>query len=237
MPDPSGSLRIYAPGSLSPLREAILVAFHQAVPEVDAEFAPPAYSGVLAERIRAGAPADVFISANIRYPTELHVAGLAGQPQPMARNRLSLVSRAGLEPPLASVADLARPGLRLVIPPPIDPLGEYALQMLERAGLATAISAKRGNDEVREHLASLRNWLATGEVDAAVLYASMVNAFPGTRSLALPPALDMHDQVLFAICVIGRDGAPHPAAGRFVSWMLGPAGQATLRAGGFLPLD
>lgn len=201
-----------------------------------AEFAPAAYSGVLAQQIRAGAPADVFISANPRYPAELHAAGLARQPRPLARNRL-LASRADLEPPLASVADLVRPGLRVVIPPPIDPLGEYAAEMLERAGLSAAIDAKREKGEVREHLASLRSWLAAGEVDAAVLYASMASVFPGTRHLALPPALDMREHVVFAMCVIARNELPHPAAERFASWLLSPAGQAVLGEGGFLPLD
>lgn len=229
-------LRIFAPGSLRPLQKAILAGFREAAPEVGAEFAPPAYSGVLAQQIHDGAPADVFISASTRYLDELHVAGLTPQPYPLARNRLLLVSRFDLKPPLARLADFARGGLRIVIPPPIDPLGEYALEMLARTGLSDAIARKRERGEVREHLASLRIWLDDGEVDAAVLYASMAESFPTSRITHLPPDQDMHERVVFGIGVIAHDGRAHPAAVRFVEWMLGLQGQAVLQQGGFLPL-
>lgn len=229
-------LRIFAPGSLSPVQEAILAGFRKAAPAVRAEFASPAYSGVLAQQIHDGAPADVFISANTRYLDDLHAAGLAPQPYPLARNRLVLVSRTELKPPLAGVAAFAQRGLRIVIPPPIDPLGEYALEMLERAGLTDAIARKREQGEVREHLASLRTWLDEGEVDAAVLYASMADSFSALRITHLPQDLDMHERVVFGIGVIARHGRSHRAAGRFVDWMRGAAGQAVLHRGGFLPL-
>ena len=233
---PDARLRIYAPGSLRPVRNAILSGFHAAAPGVRAEFASAAYSGVLAQQIREGAPADVFISAHPRYLDELHAAGLAARPHPLARNRLLLVGRADLDPPLTGIEDVARNGLRIVIPPPFDPLGEYAVELLARAGLTHAIARKRERGEVREHLASLRSWLDCGEVDAAVLYASMAGSFPDTRVTLLPPSLDMHERVVFGIGKIERDGRPHPAAGQFISWMLGDEGQAVLRRGGFLPL-
>lgn len=236
MTDAAAPLRIYAPGSLRPVQDAILTGFHAAEPGVRAEFAPPAYSGVLAQQIRDGAPADVFISAHVRYVDQLHAAGLVAQPHPLARNRLLLVSRAELNPPLDDLADFARGGLRVVIPPPIDPLGEYALEMLERAGLADAIARKREQGEVRENLASLRSWLDEGDVDASVLYASMADSFPALRVTTLPPEQDMHERVVFGIGAIERESKSHPAAGRFVDWMLGEEGQAVLLQGGFLPL-
>lgn len=229
-------LRIFAPGSLSPVQEAILAGFREVAPAVRAEFSPPAYSGVLAQQIHDGAPADVFISANTRYLDELHAAGLVRQPYPLARNRLVLVSRTDLDPPLTGLADFARSGLRIVVPPPIDPLGEYALEMLERAGLAEAIARKRGQGEVREQLAALRSWLDEGDVDASVLYASMAGSFPAVRVTHLPPELDLHERVVFGIGVIARRGWTHPAAERFVDWLRGAAGQVVLQRGGFLPL-
>lgn len=229
-------LRIFAPGSLRPVQEAILAGFREAAPEVEVEFAPPAYSGVLAQQLHDGALADVFISASTRYLDDLHAAGLTPQAYPLARNRLALVSRTDLEPPLSGLADFVRSGLRIVIPPPIDPLGEYALELLERAGLTEALARKREQGEVREHLASLRTWLDEGEVDASVLYASMAGSFPAVRTTHLPQDLDMHERVVFGIGVVARHGWSHPAAGRFVDWMLEPVGQVVLQRGGFLPL-
>ena len=229
-------LRIYAPGSLRPLQEAILDGFGNETGNVRAEFAPPAYSGVLAQQITDGAPADVFISANTRYLAELGKAGLVVRSHPLARNRLLLVSRGDLDPPVNDLVDFARSGLRVLVPPPIDPLGEYALEMLARAGLSDALARKQARGEVRVDLASLQSALDSKQVDAAVLYASMVASFPGVRVTNLPRDLDMHERVLFAIGVVERDGRSHPAAGLFVDWLLGEAGQAVLQRGGFLPL-
>ena len=214
-----------------------MAGFHAAVDGVEAAFAPPAYSGVLAQQIRDGAPADVFISANTRYLTDLQAAGLAPQPQPLARNRLLLVSRPDLQPPLTDLAGFVRDGLRIVVPPPVDPLGEYALEMVDRAGLAAAMARKRERGEVREHLASLGPWLESGEVDASVLYASMAGSFPALRITELPPDLDIHERVVFAIGVIEREGQSHPLARTFVDWMLGDDGRTVLQEGGFLPLS
>lgn len=230
-------LRVFAPGSLRPVQETIIAGFQAAVEDARVEFAPPAYSGVLAQQILDGAAADVFISANTRHLSDLQAAGLAPFPHPLARNRLSLVSRVNLQPVLSDLFDLARNGLRVVIPPPIDPLGEYAREMLERAGLAEAIARKRVQGEVYEDLASVRSWLVEGEVDAAVIYASMAGSFATQRIMELQPEQDMHERVVFAIGVIEHNGRSYPMAGQFVDWMLAAEGKAVLQQSGFLPLS
>lgn len=103
-------LRIDAPGSLRPVQTAILDGFHDAVPEVRSEFAPPAKSGVLAQRVHAVAPADLCNPAHTRDLDDLHAAGLASRPRPLARIRLLLVSRAELNPPLRTSSAAASTG-------------------------------------------------------------------------------------------------------------------------------
>lgn len=232
-----GPLRILAPGSLRPVQTAILDGFRREAPEVEAEFGPPAYSGVLAQQILDGAPADVFISANMPYVEALHAAGLIAAPLPLARNRLLLLGRRGLEPPLRDVADLARPGLRLVLPPAgSDPLGAYAAAMLDETGLAAAIAAKRERGEVLESLGALRDGLASGAVDAAIVYGHMAPMFPAAEAVSLPPDQDWHDRVIFGIGKVTRQPPPEPAAEQFVDWMLRGEGQQILLRAGFAPL-
>ncbi|MFT4039330.1 MAG: substrate-binding domain-containing protein [Thermomicrobiales bacterium] len=230
-------LRIFAPGSLWPVQAVILAGFRREAPGVAAEFAPPAYSGVLAQQILAGAPADVFISANMRYVEDLHAAGLIAAPSPLARNRLLLLARRGLEPPMRGVADLARPGLRLVLPPAgSDPLGAYAAAMLDEAGLTAAIIAKRERGEVLETLGALREGLASGAVDAAIVYGHMAAMFPAAEAVSLPSEQDWHDRVVFGIGAVTRAAALHPAAATFVDWMRHGEGRQILLRAGFTPL-
>lgn len=232
------SLTVIAPGSVTPAREALLQAFARVAPDALVRFHPPAYSGLLAEEIRQGAPADLFISASMAYLQALRVEGLVPEPRPLARNRLCLVARAGLTPGELSIHDLGRDGVRLVIPPAgSDPLGEYAALLFARAGLATFIERKRQRGEVRHELASLRDWLVNSEVDAAVIYASMAPLFGKVAEIVpLPESLDMRDEAVFGVGVVRRDSAAHPAAEQFMAFLLAGEGQQVLIDAGFLPL-
>lgn len=231
-------LLIFAPGSLRNVQEPIQAAFRLAAPEVEITFHPPAYSGLLAKQVLDGAPADLFISANWAYVDQLHTAGLMPEPRLLAGNRLALLVRKGLEAELRDLESLLRPGVRLLLPPAAtDPLGQYAQELLQRDGLADAVRAKRERGEIAEHLGTLAEGLRTGQVDAAMMYASTASAFVAHATvLPLPPEHDMHEQIRFALGAVQRDGACHPDATRLVAFLTGAEGQSVLAAGGFIPL-
>ncbi len=232
------SLTVFAPGSFNPVRSALRDRFRDLRPDVELVFHPPAYSGLLAAQILAGAPADVFVSANRRYVEDLHRAGLVPAPRILAGNRLGLVVRADLAGTVRAVIDLARGGLRLLVRPhTTDPLGQYAAELLDRAGLADAIARKRAAGEVIGELGQLSTLLAHGQVDAAIAYATAVAGLPPSAvPVPLPPSLDLHDRIVFAVGALARDGKSHPAAEPFVDYLLGPVGQRVLERAGFLTL-
>lgn len=229
-------LTVFAPGSLSLVREAIIAGFWNVAPEVELRFHPPDHSGLLARQIEAGGAADVFVSASWRYVAELARAGFLPRPQVLAGNRLCLIARPEIAPPIAGIADLGRDGVKLLMPPAEnDPLGRYTEILFARAGLAAAMAEKRRRGEIKERLTALRGWLESGEVDAAVMYVNMAPALAPAAMIPLPEELDLHETIAFGVGVVVRAGRQHPAAEWLVEFLLSDAGQAILTESGFLP--
>jgi molybdate transport system substrate-binding protein len=86
-----------------------------------------------------GRPADVFASADEANMQKLVDAGpVAGTPQIFARNLLQIVVAKGNPQHIAGLADLARPGLIVVLCGETVPCGRYALEAFRRPGHAPA---------------------------------------------------------------------------------------------------
>lgn len=203
-----------------------------------ARFAPArvrssfAGSDRLGAQIRAGARPDVLAAANVALPAALHAAGLVGSPVPFARNRLVLAVPAGRDR-VRSLADLARPGTRLVIGSPSVPVGAYTRTVLSRLPPAQrrAILANVRSDE--PDVAGVVGKLRAGAADAGFTYITDVVAAHGAlRALALPARLQ--PDVVYAAAVVAR--AKHPAQARaFIAGLLRGAGRADLLRAGFRP--
>lgn len=230
-------LIVFAPGSLFPVQEPISAGFREVAPEVVVRFHPPTHSGLLAQQILAGGAADVFISAGWRYVVELQEAGLLVQPEVIAGNRLALLVQADLAAEISDIHDLARPGLRLLVPPQAsDPLGQYTAELFSIAGMEDAIAEKRTRGEISEDLGGLHDTLASKGVDAVVLYASMLETFAAAgTAIPLAAPYDLNDRIVFGAGAIVRDGQLHPAAEQFLAFLVGPPGQSLLAQNGFLP--
>jgi len=233
----SDPLVVFAPGSMLPVQDTLSRGFAGLDLQTPVEWHPPNHSGILAREILQGAAADVFISANWLYVDELHQAGLVPQAEVLAGNRLVMLVRSDVVSQVRELADLTQPGLRVFVPPlELDPLAQYIAALFARARLSDAIAEKQARGEVAEHVMGLREGFATGNVDAAILYATLLPMLPaGATVVALPPDLDMHDLIVFGVGAVVRDSRQHPAAGRFVDFLIGSAGQSILQDAGFLP--
>ena len=94
--------------------------------------APPIWSPQLVQ----GAPADVFASADGKNMYKAVEAGLVtGKPVIFATNTLTIVTGPGNPKGIASLADLTKPGVTLVICAPQVPCGAAAQKVQDAAGL------------------------------------------------------------------------------------------------------
>src|SRR5262249_12649974 len=95
---------LYAAGSLRPALSEVAAAFERATGvAVTRKFGA---SGLLKDEILAGAPAQVFASANMEHPRALAAAGRASPAVLFARNRLCVLARPGLAIATSRVLDV-----------------------------------------------------------------------------------------------------------------------------------
>jgi molybdate transport system substrate-binding protein len=213
----------------SSLQEA-LTAYGTAFPaDVRTSFAG---SDQLASQIRQGVPADVYAAANTAYPWRLYHEGLAERPAVFAANRLVLAVPIGSE--LASMAGLAKPGVKLVIGDSTVPVGEYTREVLGRlpGPERRAILANVRSEE--PEVSSVLAKLVGGAADAGFIYVSDLKTAPPHSLRAISIPRDLQPDVAYAATVL--DDALHPGlAHRYLDGLLGGHGQADLRRAGFLP--
>jgi molybdate transport system substrate-binding protein len=189
-------------------------------------------SDELAAQIRQGVKPDVYAAANTSLPDELHGEGLVARPVVFAGNRLVIAVPAGAAT-IASVADLAQPGVTLAIGSQDVPIGSYTRELLGRLGAArsNAILANVRSDE--PDVKGIVGKLTQGAVDAGFVYVTDVAATGGKLSAIELPA-SLQPSVAYGAAVV--TGAAHPqAARRFVAGLLHGRGAAELRAAGFEP--
>jgi molybdate transport system substrate-binding protein len=193
-------------------------------------------SDELAAQIRQGAKPDVFAAANTTLPDELFEEGLVEPPKVFTRNRL-VVAVPNVETvapgPVTEFADLAKPGLDLVIGAEGVPIGDYTREVLDRlpAGERDAILANVRSEE--PEVKGIVGKLATGATDAGFVYASDVAAAEDElRMLPVPARLE--PEVTYGVAVV--DGAPEPErAHEFIDGLLDGVGAEALADNEFLP--
>ncbi len=219
------SITVFAAASLQPAFQQIGKQFRSR-DNINVEFS---FAGTqsLVEQIQQGAPADVFASADTAHMTSLQNSGLiAGEPQVFARNRLEIAVEKGNPKHITGLADLARPGIVVVLADPSVPAGKYAQQALAKA-------------HVTVHPASLENQVtavvskvALGEADAGIVYVSdIVTGHVG--GVPIPDAENVIAQYPIATLKSAHDAS---AADQFISFVLSADGQALLKAAGFSPV-
>lgn len=235
-------LVVFAAASLTDAFEAVAEAFEAAHPDVDVLF-NFAGSSTLAAQLDRGAPADLFASANPAQMDAAQAAGrIAGTPQTFAYNRLALIVPRDNPAGIASVRDLAQPGVRLLLAAPEVPVRAYTDALLAQlaadpaygAAWRDAVLDNRASEEgnVRQVAAKV----ALGEADAGIVYASDVtpDVAAAVHVIALPGAADL----LAAYPIALTDDTRQPElAQQFMAYLQGDAGQALLAEWGFIPLD
>ena len=182
-------------------------------------------SQTLASQIAQGAQADVFASADTARMKTLQDAGLlAGSPWVFAHNRLEIAVERGNPKGIHSLADLARPGLVIVLADPSVPAGKYAQQALAKAG----VNVKPASLELE--VTAVLTKVALGEADAGIVYVSDIVTSGNVDGIAIPDA-----QNVIADYPIARLDAAQNKSGAdaFITYVLSSQGQAILVGAGF----
>ena len=164
-----GTVTVFAAASLTEAFTAAGTALHVEQPGVTVTFSFGA-SGTLVTQIQQGAPADLVATADTATMQQLVDGGLVDPPVTFAHNRLEIIVAPGNPKHIATLADLARSDLTLVLADPSVPAGKYAAQVL--AGADVEVTPTSLETDVKAAVARVTN----GEADAAIVYATDVHA-------------------------------------------------------------
>lgn len=199
--------------------------------------AQPSYfaSSALAKQIENGAPADVFISADIEWMDYLDNRKLlkAGSRVNLLHNRLVLIvpadNRMQIDiKPGMSLSDVLRDGKLSMADPDSVPAGKYGRAALEKLGVWKYVerSVVRG-DNVRTAL----NFVARGEAPLGIVYQTDARAEKRVRIAGrFPP--DTHPAIIYPVAVVAS--SRHAGAQTFVNYLKSTAARAIFEKYGFI---
>ena len=228
----AATVTVFAAASLGTALDDVIKAHEKLTGDrVRASYAA---SSALARQIENGAPADVFISADIAWMEYLQKKGVV-QPATrveLLRNRLVLIAPAGVAVklgigqgfPLAAVLGANR--LALADPSSV-PAGRYAREALEKLGVWRSVESKvAASQDVR---AALR-LVALAEAPLGIVYSTDAALEPRVQVLDMFPE-HTHAPIVYpaALTVTSKGGA----AARFLQALREPPARGVFERYGF----
>jgi len=234
------TVRVLAAASLAGAFREVGAAFEAAHPDVRVEFSF-AGSNQLRTQLEQGGPGDVLATAD-RKQMDAALASkvVAGTTITVfAHNSLSLIVPAANRAGIGSLADIARPGLKVVVADTAVPAGNYTGRLLEKAageaslGPSFVAAVERNIVSREENVSAVVAKVALGEADAGFAYASDAVGGGGrgkVTPVALPPGLAPRAEYVAAVIARTSNAS---LAGAFVSFVASKQGGAILSAHGF----
>jgi molybdate transport system substrate-binding protein len=196
-------------------------------------------SSVLLTQIQQGAPADVFASAAEEEMDAAVEDGLvAREPEVFVRNREVVMVPQDNPAGIASIEDLAEPGIKLVLAEEGVPAADYAEEILDKANAEYGSGFKQdvlSNVVSRE--ADVRasvNRVALGDADATFGYASDYTPDVRERVKVIRIPEDLNIVATYPIAAL-KDAEDSELAREWVNLVVGEEGQRVLERWGFEP--
>jgi molybdate transport system substrate-binding protein len=220
----SGSITVFAAASLTESFTRLGQQFEAAHPGTKVTFSFAA-SSTLATQIAQGAPADVFASASPRYMDRVVTARAAATSTAFARNVMEIAVPPDNPARIATVADLARPGVTVALCAAAVPCGAVARQVFTNAKVA--VDPVTNEADVKAVLTKVE----LGEVDAGVVYVTDVLA-AGAKVRGITIPADVNASTRYPIATLSASGNA-AVAQAFVDHVLSADGVAVLTAAGF----
>ncbi len=183
-------------------------------------------SDELAAQIRQGVKPDVYAAANTKLPDQLAGEGLLEKPVTFATNELVIAVPDGSD--IASIDDLATPGVKLVIGSETVPVGTYTRTVL---GKLPAAQEQKIMGNVRSNEPDVKGVvgkLTQGAADAGFVYRT--DLVDGLKAVTLPQ--DLQPVVEYGAAVVKGAKQPDLAKQYLDGLTDGPCADA-LRSAGF----
>ena len=219
-------LRIFAAASLADVLPPIAAAWKGG----HASFSFDATSRV-ARQIEAGAPADLFFSADERWMDELQEKGLL-IPETRAdllSNGLVLIVSPGVQSPPKTAAAIADPTFeRLALAGEAVPAGRYAREALEFTNSWDTLS-----DRIVEghNVRTVLRWVSRGEAPLGIVYLTDALIDPQVVvAFHFPP--QSHSPIVYPAAVV-KHSAQRSEATSFLAFCQGPVARSIFEEAGF----
>ena len=194
-------------------------------------------------QVENGAYADVFISASNAYTNTLKSEGyfINETVKPLTTNYVIVILPASNPGNIKTLADLAKPGVKIAIGDKSVPVGTATNAVL--ANLAKSTYGQDWNKSVISNVVTYETTepgvatkVSLGEVDAGFVYESTYTAAPkGSLTAIVIPKTDNYLQT-YTIGVM-KQTKYSGAALEFEDFMLSAAGQQILKEYGFRPVS
>jgi molybdate transport system substrate-binding protein len=239
-PEDAGTLTVFAAASLTDAFDEVAATLEAANPGLDI-VNNYAGSQALVTQLTEAAPADVAAFASNSAMADATEAGVVTvEAQPFVENVLTIVVPADNPAGITSAADLAKPGIKLVLAQEEVPVGGYSRQSICNMGADTAtygddfVTMVAGNVVSEEdNVRSVLSKVDLGEADAGIVYTSDVKAADNVMTVEIPEAVN--ELATYPIAPVASGNQDLAAA--YISFILSPDGQAILESYGFIPVD
>ena len=224
----TGTINVLAASSLDKIFATVADKFQSLHPGVSVKF-DFAGSDTLAAQITEGAPADVFAAASPKTMSTVVNAGDAvGKPVVFTRNVLEIAVAPGNPLKIASLADLAKSGVKVALCAPSVPCGAASQTALTDANVTLTPVTET------QDVASALTEIETGNVDASIVYhTDVLGAGSKVTGVDFPQAQEANAINTYEIAVV-KDSKNQAAAQAFEDYVNSAAGQAILQQAGFL---
>ena len=230
----SGTVTVFAAASLKEALDAQARRFESTTG--DKVVVSYAGSNALAKQIEAGAPAEVFISADLDWMDYLDSRKLLapGSRVNLLRNNLVLIAPAGSRSSLKigpnfALADALGAEMLAMANPESVPAGKYGKASLEALGIWASIEKKIARTEnVRAALVLV----ARGEAPFGIVYATDAQADRGVRIVDTFPD-NTHPPIVYPMALVAPGTSR--AARDFAAYLASEAAQTTWVRYGFAP--
>lgn len=185
----------------------------------------------LAHQIENGAPFDIFVSADTEHVDHLIELGLlvAESRRIYARGKLVVLTTSVI----TDLQDLTAPAIKVIaVPKPeVAPYGRATVDAIKRLNLWSSLKPKI---VYAQNVAMSKQFLRSGNADAAFTANSLINANDMESSITLPIAKNLHRPIDQALGIIATS-TQQEAVKIFAAFLLSKEVQSLLVTRGYRP--